>query len=111
MPEETTTNTSSREGGSDRPERSDRGDRRPSSGSRRPSGRRFMYRRRKVCKFCAEKIDYIDWKDARLLQGYVPERGKILPRRISGTCSLHQRKLRVAIKRARNMALLSFAGE
>ena len=76
-----------------------------------PGGRRFLYRRRKVCKFCAEKIDRIDWKDSKLLLPYIPERGKVLPRRISGTCSLHQRKLMTAIKRARNMALIAFATE
>ena len=72
-------------------------------------GKRFYYRRRKVCKFCAEKIDYIDWKDVRMLSAFVPERAKILPRRISGTCAPHQRKLKVAIKRARNIALLPYS--
>lgn len=72
-------------------------------------GKRFYYRRRKVCKFCAEKIDYIDWKDVRMLSAFVPERAKILPRRISGTCQPHQRKLKVAIKRARNIALLPYS--
>jgi len=72
-------------------------------------GKRFYFRRRKVCKFCAEKIDYIDWKDERLLAAFVPERAKILPRRISGTCAPHQRKLKTAIQRARNIALLPFA--
>ena len=71
--------------------------------------RRPMFRRRKVCKFCAEKIEYIDWKDIKMLQGFIPERGKILPRRISGTCALHQRKLQTAIKRARSIALLPYA--
>lgn len=74
-------------------------------------GRRFGYRRRKVCKFCAEKIDSIDWKDPRILLPFIPERGKILPRRISGTCSMHQRKLMTALKRARNIALIPFAAE
>ena len=78
------------------------------SGARR-GGKRFYYRRRKVCKFCAEKIDYIDWKDERLLSSFIPERAKILPRRISGTCAPHQRKLKTAIQRARNIALLPFA--
>ena len=78
-----------------------------SGGSRRT--KRFYYRRRKVCKFCAEKIDYIDWKDDKLLSAFIPERAKILPRRISGTCAPHQRKLKVAIQRARNIALLPFA--
>jgi small subunit ribosomal protein S18 len=71
-------------------------------------GKRFYYRRRKVCKFCAEKIDTIDWKDVKTLSAFVPERAKILPRRISGTCAPHQRKLKVAIKRARNIALLPY---
>lgn len=79
----------------------------PSSGSRRT--KRFFYRRRKVCKFCADKIDYIDWKDDKLLSSFIPERAKILPRRISGTCAPHQRKLKTAIQRARNIALLPFA--
>jgi small subunit ribosomal protein S18 len=71
-------------------------------------GRRFV-RARKSCKFCAEKIDYIDYKDARMLSSFIPERGKIQPRRISGTCSIHQRMLAVAIKRGRNAAILPFA--
>lgn len=75
-------------------------------GSRGP--KKFLFRRRKFCKFCDEKIPFIDYKDARLLQGFVPERGKILPRRISGTCAMHQRELQQAIKRARNIALLPF---
>ena len=72
---------------------------------------KFLFRRRKFCKFCDEKIDWIDYRDARLLMGYVPERGKIQPRRTSGTCSTHQRQLQEAIKRARNIALLPFAVE
>jgi small subunit ribosomal protein S18 len=70
--------------------------------------RRPMFRRRKVCKFCADKIDDINYKDVKLLQPFVPERGKILPRRISGTCAMHQRKLRTAIMRARVIALLPY---
>jgi len=70
--------------------------------------RRRTYRRRKVCKFCANKMDEIDYKDVKLLQEYIPERGKILPRRISGTCARHQRQLTIAIKRARNIALLPY---
>src|SRR5512132_2082924 len=68
--------------------------------------RRPMFRRRKVCKFCADKIDDINYKDTKLLMPFVPERAKILPRRISGTCALHQRKLRVALMRARQLALI-----
>ena len=70
--------------------------------------RRPMFRRRKVCKFCADKIDDINYKDAKLLGPFVPERGKILPRRISGTCAKHQRKLQTAIKRARQIALIPY---
>src|SRR3954470_16784172 len=70
-----------------------------------------FFRRRKVCKFCADKIDYIDYKDVKLLSGFVPERGKVLPRRMFGTCAEHQRKLTLAIKRARNIALLPFAAD
>jgi small subunit ribosomal protein S18 len=65
-------------------------------------------RRRRTCRLCADKIDYIDYKDLKLLQAFVPERGKILPRRLSGTCAIHQRKLTEAIKRARNIALLPY---
>ena len=71
--------------------------------------RRGMFRRRKVCKFCTEKVDYIDYKDAKMLMPFVPERAKILPRRISGVCAMHQRKLQTAIKRARQLALLPYA--
>lgn len=65
-------------------------------------------RKRKVCHFCAERVDYIDYKDEKLLRSYTPERGKILPRRISGVCAVHQRKLMEAIKRARNIAILPY---
>ena len=65
-------------------------------------------RRRKICIFCADKIDFIDYKDSTKLRKFISERGKILPRRISGTCAKHQRELNTAIKRARNMALLPF---
>ena len=67
-----------------------------------------MFRRRKVCKFCADKIDDINYKDVKLIGPFVPERGKILPRRISGTCAMHQRKLQTAIKRARQIALIPY---
>ena len=78
----------------------------------KPTGRKkFFVRRRKVCKFCADKIDDINYKDVKLLQGFVPERAKVLPRRISGTCAKHQRKLRVAIMRARVLALLPYAAD
>jgi len=71
-------------------------------------GKRVFFRRRKVCKFCADRIEYIDYKDIKLLQQFIPERAKILPRRISGTCARHQRILQQAIKRARHLALLPF---
>ena len=70
-------------------------------------GGRRMHRRR-VCRFCMEKADLIDFKDVRLLQNYIPERGKIIPRRITGNCAIHQRMLAEAIKRARNIALLPY---
>ena len=73
-----------------------------------PGGRKF-FRRKKVCKFCTEKIDAISYRDVRLLQGFVAERGKIVPRRLSGVCTRHQRKLSLAIKQSRNIALLAFA--
>ena len=76
---------------------------------KKDQAKRYFFRRRKVCKFCADKIDYVDYKDVKLLSGFVPERGKILPRRMFGTCAEHQRKLTLAIKRARNIALLPFA--
>ena len=71
--------------------------------------RKQYFRRRKVCKFCTEKITLIDYKDVRLIGEFVSDRGKILPRRLTGTCSPHQRSLTEAIKRARNIALLPFA--
>ncbi len=77
-------------------------------GARRGGKRRYLFRRRKFCKFCDEKVKYIDFKDVRTLQSFIPERGKILPRRTSGTCASHQRDLKRAIKRARNIALLPF---
>jgi small subunit ribosomal protein S18 len=72
------------------------------------------YRRRpkrKVCSFCAEKATFIDYKDVNRLRRFVTERGKILPRRVSGNCARHQRVLAVAIKRARELALLPYTGE
>lgn len=89
--------------------RSPGGDRGPRpGGSSRDGGRKF-FRRRKVCKFCVEKIDGINYKDFRLLQQFVNERGKITPRRITGVCTPHQHRLSAAIKQARNIALLPFA--
>lgn len=73
-----------------------------------PGGRKF-FRRKKVCKFCVEKIDAIPYRDVRLLQGFVAESGKIVPRRLTGVCTTHQRRVTRAIKQARNIALLPFA--
>jgi small subunit ribosomal protein S18 len=78
-------------------------------GGEKGAPRRGMFRRRKVCKFCADKIDHIDYKDAKMLLPFVPERAKILPRRISGVCAMHQRKLQTAIMRARLLALLPYS--
>lgn len=75
---------------------------------RRDRGRRP---RRKVCTFCVDKVDHIDYKDVAKLRRFITERGKILPRRISGNCAKHQRQVTVAIKRARNIALLPFTAE
>jgi small subunit ribosomal protein S18 len=78
------------------------------TGEKGQGQRRTLFRRRKVCKFCADKIDDINYKDVKLIGPFVPERGKILPRRISGTCAMHQRKLQTAIKRARQIALIPY---
>ena len=95
----------------------DRGPRGPRPGGRpgggpggpREGGRKF-FRRKKVCKFCVEKIDGINYKDVRLLSQFVAESGKIVPRRLTGVCTPHQRRLTDAIKQARNIALLPFGG-
>jgi len=71
-------------------------------------GKRTFFRRRRLCKFCVEKIDYISYKDVKLLAPFIPERGKIQPRRISGVCATHQRALHTAIKRARHLALVPY---
>ena len=96
-----------------RPERSDPGPRGPrpggGPGGSREGGRKY-FRRKKVCKFCTEKIESINYKDVRLLAGFVAESGKIVPRRLTGVCTRHQRRLSAAIKQARNIALLPFAG-
>lgn len=68
-------------------------------------------RRRKICRFCENKIQYVDYKDERLLRRFVNERGKIIPRRISGNCARHQRKLTTAVKRARILAIMAFESE
>lgn len=89
----------------------DRGGSAGGPGGQQGGKKKFFYRRKRVCKFCVEKLEYIDYKDVKMLQQFVPERGKILPRRISGTCALHQRKLQNAIKRARIVALIPFASD
>ena len=90
---------------------------RPIAASQRPTGgdkaaavgKKQYFRRKKVCRFCVEKIDDINYKDVRMLQAFIAERGKIVPRRISGVCAPHQRRLTDAILKARNIALLPFA--
>ena len=73
--------------------------------------KRRTYRRQKVCKFCMDKVVQVDYKDVKRLRNFVSDRGKIIPRRISGNCAHHQRQLTVAVKRARSIALLAFAAE
>lgn len=90
---------------------------RPLAASQRPTGgdkaivtqKKQYFRRKKVCRFCVEKIDDINYKDVKMLSAFISERGKIIPRRISGVCTPHQRRLSEAIKQARNIALLPFA--
>ena len=85
-----------------------RGSRDRKNAEKNQGQRRTLFRRRKVCKFCTEKIDFINYKDVKMLLLFIPERGKIQPRRISGTCAKHQRKLQTAIKRARQLALVPY---
>ena len=97
--------------GGDRPERSGPRGPRPGGGPGGPrEGGRKFFRRKKVCKFCTEKIADINYKDYRLLGQFVAESGKIVPRRLTGVCSPHQHRLAAAIEQARNIALLPFAG-
>jgi small subunit ribosomal protein S18 len=70
-----------------------------------------MMRRRKYCFFCENKVDYFDYKDERLLRRFVNERGKMIPRRVTGNCARHQREIGQAVKRARIMAILPFESE
>jgi small subunit ribosomal protein S18 len=95
--------------GGDRPRFGGGGGRSGPGGPPREGGRKF-FRRKKVCKFCTEKIADINYKDYRLLGQFVAESGKIVPRRLTGVCSPHQHRLAAAIKQARNIALLPFAG-
>jgi len=85
----------------------------PAPRSRERDGKpsRFRRMRRKICSFCVDKVDYIDYKSVNRLRRFVSERGKILPRRTTGTCASHQRPLTNAIKRARGIALLPFTAE
>ncbi len=107
-PESPRSETPRSDGG--RPEGGPRfGSRGPRPGGSREGGRKY-FRRKKVCKFCVEKIEAINYKDVRLLSQFVAENGKIVPRRLSGVCTPHQRRLSTAIKQARNIALLPFAG-
>ena len=102
-----TENTAPRERTEQRPERTERPERpeRSERGNMRPRKRRI------VCAFCVDKVEHIDYKDAAKLRRYLSERGKILPCRMTGTCADHQRQLTVAIKRARQIALLPFVAE
>ena len=89
---------------------------RPGSAAQRPTGgdkavatqKKQYFRRKKVCRFCVEKVDDINYKDVKMLNAFVTERGKIVPRRLSGVCAPHQKRLSEAIKQARNIALLPF---
>jgi small subunit ribosomal protein S18 len=96
--------------GGDRPRFGGGGSRSGPGGPPREGGARKFFRRKKVCKFCTEKIADINYKDYRLLGQFVAESGKIVPRRLTGVCSPHQHRLASAIKQARNIALLPFAG-
>ncbi|MCE5310030.1 MAG: 30S ribosomal protein S18 [Acidobacteriales bacterium] len=92
---------------------------RPVAASQRPTGgdkaimsqKKQYFRRKKLCRFCVDKVDDINYKDVKLLSAFISDRGKITPRRISGVCTPHQRRLADAIKQARNIALLPFAAE
>ena len=95
-------------------QRGERGGR-PISGSQQPTGtdkggqKKQYFRRKKVCRFCVEKVDDINYKDVRMLGSFLTERGKIVPRRLSGVCTPHQKRLAEAIKQARSIALLPFS--
>ena len=89
-------------------DRGGRGKDKKDKDDKKGGARRTFFRRRRLCKFCVEKIDYIGYRDVKLLAPFIPERGKIQPRRISGVCATHQRALQVAIKRARQLALVPY---
>ena len=82
---------------------------RPTGGDKAFGGKKQFFRRKKMCRFCVDKIDDVNYKDVRLLSSFISERGKITPRRISGVCAPHQRRLAEAIKQARNIALMPFS--
>lgn len=93
----------------DRNDRNDRGDRGDRGG--RPGGPGGRRPRKKVCAFCVDKAEHIDFKDISKLRRFVSERSKIVPRRVTGTCARHQRELTIAIKRARHIALLPYVSD
>ena len=84
---------------------------RPTGGDKAIAAKKQYFRRKKVCRFCVEKIDDINYKEVKLLNSFISERGKITPRRITGVCAPHQRRLSEAIKQARNIALVPFASQ
>ena len=88
--------------------RGNRGNKSRKAGERSNGRGGNLFRRPKVCRFCADHIDLIDYKDVKTLMPFIPERGKIQPRRLSGTCAKHQRTLQTAIKRARQLALVPY---
>ena len=91
-----------------KPMADNRNDRGGDRGGRRMGGRKGH---KKVCSFCVDRTDYIDYKDVAKLRRYISERAKILPRRVTGTCAHHQRELTIAIKRARHLALLPYSSD
>ena len=96
-----------KERNSGREDRGDRGDRMDKDGDDR-GGRRGGFGRKKVCRFCSDQDFVMDYKDVRMMQSFITEHGKIVPRRISGNCAQHQRKLTTEVKRARNLALVGY---
>jgi small subunit ribosomal protein S18 len=93
---------------SNREDRSDRTDRMDKDGDEKRRGGGGGFHRKRVCRFCADTEFILDYKDVRMMQAFVSEHGKIVPRRISGNCALHQRQLTTAVKRARNLALVGY---
>jgi len=81
----------------------------PTGTDKAVAGKKQYFRRKKICRFCVEKVDDINYKDVRMLNSFVTERGKIVPRRLSGVCAPHQKRLSEAIKQARSIALLPFS--